>query len=144
TGFSVFDAPMAGKWLEMLTQITPPVARVAMLFNPATTPYANLMLGAMEEAAPSSAVAVRAAPVNSDSEVDAMMAALAREERGGVLVLTRLFTFPHPNAIIAPPARPRLPAVYAFSFFAEAGGLMSYGVDVADVHRRAAVRQSHP
>src|SRR5262252_8783132 len=39
TGFSVFDAPMASKWLEMLTQITPPVTRVAMLFNPATTPY---------------------------------------------------------------------------------------------------------
>jgi putative ABC transport system substrate-binding protein len=138
TGFSVFDAPMAGKWLEMLTQITPPVARVAMLFNPATTPYANLMLRAMEEAAPSSAVAVRAAPVNSDSEVDAMMAALAREERGGVLVLTSIFTVTHRDAIIALAARHRLPAVYAFPFFAEAGGLMSYGVDVADVHRRAA------
>ena len=74
---------MAGKWLEMLTQITPPVARVAMLFNPATTPYANLMLRAMEEAAPSFAVTVRAAPVNSDSEVDAMMAALVREARAG-------------------------------------------------------------
>ena len=129
---------MAGKWLEMLTQITPPVARVAMLFNPATTPYANLMLRAMEEAAPSSAVAVRAEPVNSDSEVDAMMAALAREERGGVLVLTSIFTVTHRDAIIALAARHRLPAVYAYRFFAEAGGLMSYGVDVADVHRRAA------
>jgi len=138
TGFSVFDAPMAGKWLEMLTQITPPVTRVAMLFNPATTPYANLMFRAMEDAAPSFAVAVRAAPVNSESEVDAMMAALAREGRGGVLVLTSIFTVTHRDAIIALAARHRLPAVYAYSFFAEAGGLMSYGVDVADVHRRAA------
>ena len=138
TGFSVFDAPMASKWLEMLTQITPPVTRVAMLFNPATTPYANLILQAMEEAAPSFAVAVRAAPVNSDFEVDAMMAALAREGRGGVLVLTSIFTATNRDAIIALAARHRLPAVYAFPFFAEAGGLMSYGVDVADVHRRAA------
>ena len=138
TGFSVFDAPMASKWLEMLTQITPPVTRVAMLFNPATTPYANLILQAMEEAAPSFAVAVRAAPVNSDSEVDAMMAALAREGRGGVLVLTSIFTATNRDAIITLAARHRLPAVYAFPFFAEAGGLMSYGVDVADVHRRAA------
>jgi len=138
TGFSVFDAPMAGKWLEMLTQITPPVTRVAMLFNPATTPYANLMFRAMEDAAPSFAVAVRAAPVNSESEVDAMMAALAREGRGGVLVLTSIFTVTHRDAIIGLAARHRLPAVYAYSFFAEAGGLMSYGVDVADVHRRAA------
>jgi len=138
TGFSVFDAPMASKWLEMLTQITPPVTRVAMLFNPATTPYANLILQAMEEAAPSFAVAVRAAPVNSDSEVDAVMAALAREGRGGVLVLTSIFTATNRDAIITLAARHRLPAVYAFPFFAEAGGLMSYGVDVADVHRRAA------
>jgi len=56
TGFSVFDAPMAGKWLEMLTRVTPPVERVAMLFNPATTPYASLMLHAIEEAASSFAV----------------------------------------------------------------------------------------
>jgi putative tryptophan/tyrosine transport system substrate-binding protein len=138
TGFSVFDAPMAGKWLEMLTQITPPVTRVAMLFNPATTPYANLLFRAMEEAAPSFSVAVWAAPVNSDSEVDAMMAALAREGRGGVLVLTSIFTVTNRDAIIALAARHRLPAVYAYAFFAEAGGLMSYGVDVADVHRRAA------
>jgi putative tryptophan/tyrosine transport system substrate-binding protein len=59
TGFSAFDAPMASKWLGMLTQITPPVARVAVLFNPATAPFAGLMLHAIEEAAPSFAVAVR-------------------------------------------------------------------------------------
>jgi hypothetical protein len=46
TGFSIFDAPMAGKWLGMLTQITPPVARVAVLFDPATTTSADLMLPA--------------------------------------------------------------------------------------------------
>ena len=46
TGFSIFDAPMAGKWLGMLTQITPPVALVAVLFDPATTTSADLMLPA--------------------------------------------------------------------------------------------------
>ena len=60
TGFGAFDSPMAGKWLEMLTQITPPVARVAVLFNPATTPYAGLILRTIEDAAPSFAVALRA------------------------------------------------------------------------------------
>jgi putative ABC transport system substrate-binding protein len=44
TGFSLFDTPMAGKWLEMLTQITPPVARIAVLFDPATNFYADLAL----------------------------------------------------------------------------------------------------
>jgi putative tryptophan/tyrosine transport system substrate-binding protein len=138
TGFSVFDAPMAGKWLGMLTQITPPVTRVAMLFDPATTPYASLMLRTVEEAAPSFAVTVRGAPVNSDPEVEAMMAELARQARGGVLVLPSVFTATHRDAIIALAARYRLPAVYSYPFFAAAGGLMSYGVDLADLHRRAA------
>jgi putative ABC transport system substrate-binding protein len=105
TGFSVFDAPMAGKWLEMLTQIAPPVERVAMLFNPATTPYASLMLHAIEEAASSFAVAVQGAPVNSDAEVETMMAELARQKRGGVLVLPSVFIVIHREAIIASAAR---------------------------------------
>jgi putative tryptophan/tyrosine transport system substrate-binding protein len=138
TGFSVFDAPMAGKWLEMLTQITPPVERVAILFNPATAPYASLMLHAIEEAASSFAVAVQRAPVNSGGELETMMADLARQERGGVLVLPSLFMITHREAIIALAARHHLPAVYSFAFFAEAGGLMSYGVDLDDLERRAA------
>lgn len=138
TGFSSFDALMAGKWLEMLTQITPPVARVAVLFNPATTPYASMMLHTVEDAAPSFAVAVRAAPVDGDSAIEVMMAALAGEERGGVLVLPSVFTTSHRDAIIALAARHRLPAVYSFPFFAADGGLMSYGSDLVDVCRRSA------
>src|SRR5207245_6582999 len=87
TGFSNFDPPMAGKWLGMLTQITPPVARVAVLFNPATAPFAGLMLHAIEDAARSLAVAVRAAPCHDVGEIEAMMAGLAHEERGGLLIL---------------------------------------------------------
>ena len=129
---------MAGKWLEMLTQITPPVERVAILFNPATAPYASLMLHAIEKAASSFALAVQRAPVNSDGELETMMAELARQERGGVLVLPSVFMITHREAIIALAARHHLPAVYSFAFFAEAGGLMSYGVDLDDLERRAA------
>ena len=138
TGFSAFDSPIAGKWLEMLTQITPPVARLAVLFNPATTPYASLMLPAIEAAAPSFAVAVRAVPVDSDSEIEAMMVELAREERGGVVVLPSVFTINHREAIITLTARHRLPAVYPFPVFTADGGLMSYGIDPDDLHRRSA------
>jgi len=137
TGFSAFDAPMAAKWLGMLTQITPPVARVAVLFNPATTPNV-LMLQTIREAAESFAVAVQAATVSSDSEVEAIMTKLAREERGGVLVLPDVFTVTHRDEIIALVTRHRLPAVYSFPLFAAAGGLMSYGVDLVDLHRRSA------
>ncbi len=138
TGFTVFDSPMAAKWLGMLRQINPPVASVAVLFNPATTPYIGLMLKAINEAAPSLPVTVQAAPVDSDSEVEAMMGRLAREEHGGVLVPPSVFTSAHRNVIIALAARHRLPAVYAFPYFAAEGGLMSYGVDITDLFRRSA------
>ena len=122
----------------MLTQITPPVERVAILFNPASAPYASLMLHAIEEAASSFAVAVQRAPVNSDGEVETMMAELARQKHGGVLVLPSVFVVTHREAIIALAARHHLPAVYSFSFITETGGLMSYGVDFDDLYRRAA------
>jgi putative ABC transport system substrate-binding protein len=138
TGFSDFDAPMAGKWMGMLTQIVPPVARVAALFNPATALQAGLMLRAIEDAAPSFGVAVRPAPVQDDSEIEAVMAELAGEERCGVLVLAEIFTWVHRDAIIAAAARHRLPAIYYDRSFVAAGGLMSYGFDPAELFRRAA------
>ncbi|HZK91519.1 MAG TPA: ABC transporter substrate-binding protein [Stellaceae bacterium] len=138
TGFNNYDSPMAGKWLGMLTQIIPPVTRVAVLYNPATAPYADLYMRAIEEAAPSLAIVARAAPVNGDAEIEAVMMGLAHEERGGVLVLPEPFTSMHREAIVALAARYRLPAVYPFRFFAAAGGLMSYGIEIEDLFRRAA------
>jgi putative ABC transport system substrate-binding protein len=138
TGFSGYDTSMVTKWLAMLTQIVPPVARVAVLYNPATTPYAGLMLHAIEEAAPSLGAAVRDAPVHDDAEIEATMTGLARVERSGLLVLPNAFANTHRDAIVALAARYRLPAVYPFRFFAEAGGLMSYGTDRSDPFRRAA------
>ncbi len=138
TGFSNYDPLMVSKWLGLLTQLTPPVALVAALYNPATTPYAPLLLHAIEEAAPSLGVTVRAAPVKDEAEIDATMAGLAREERGGLLVLPDIFNNEHRTTIIALAAQHRLPAVYAFRFFSLAGGLISYGIDLIDVFRRSA------
>jgi putative tryptophan/tyrosine transport system substrate-binding protein len=138
TGFSVFDAPMAGKWLGMLAQITPPVTRVAVLFNPASAPYSGLMIQASEEAARSMAIAVRAAPVNNDSEIEPLMADVAQEEHGGVLVLASAFTVGHHDVIVAAAAKYRVPAVYGIAMFAASGGLMSYGPDMIDAFRHAA------
>jgi putative tryptophan/tyrosine transport system substrate-binding protein len=138
TGFTDYDPPMAGKWLGMLTQITPPVARVAVLFNPTTAPFAGLMLRVIEESARSLAVSVRAAPCHDDAEVEALIAGLAREERGGLLVLPENFNIVHRDVIITLATRYRLPAVYSYHFFTAIGGLMSYGIDPDDLFRRAA------
>jgi putative tryptophan/tyrosine transport system substrate-binding protein len=138
TGFSAFDPPMAKKWMGMLTQITPSVGRIAVLFNPATTPYANLLLRGIQEAAPSFAVTAQAAPVHDDAEIEVALAGLARDERGGVLVLPNFFANTHREAIVAVAARYHLPAVYPFRFFPAGGGLMSYGIDRNDQFRSSA------
>ncbi len=139
TGFSNYNDPlMAGKWLGMLTQIAPPVARVAVLYNSEVALGPKLMLPGIEEAARSLAIVARPAPCRDDAEIEVMMAGLAREERGGVLVLPDPFTGVHRDAIIALAARYRLPAVYGFRFFSASGGLMSYGPEIEDLFRRSA------
>ena len=124
---------MAGKWLGMLTQIMPPVARAAVLFNPATAPFAGMMARVIEKSASSLAVAVPAAPCRDDAEIEAMMAGLAREERGGLLILPKNFNIVHRDAIITFAARYRLPAAYPYRFFTEIGELMSYGIEPTDL-----------
>jgi putative tryptophan/tyrosine transport system substrate-binding protein len=138
TGFSYFDAPMAGKWLGMLAQITPAVTRVAVLFNPASAPYSGLMIQASEEAARSMAIAVRAAPANNDSEIEPLMADIAHEQHSGVLVLASAFTVAHHDILVAAAAKYRVPAVYGVTIFADSGGLMSYGPDLIDAFRHGA------
>jgi putative ABC transport system substrate-binding protein len=138
TGFSDFNALMAGKWLEMLTQVSPPVARVAVLYNPATAPYAGLMLRAIDDAAPSFAITAQAAPCRDDTGIESVIAELAQGARGGLLVLTDIFSIVHRDTILAAAARHRLPTVYFTRAFTVAGGLMSYGVDYADLFLRSA------
>ena len=129
---------MAGKWLELLKEIAPRVDRVAFLFNPATAPYAEYYLNPFKAAAASFAVEAIAAPVHDTSELESVIAAQAREPNGGLIVMPDTFTTAHRAEITSLAARYRLPAVYPFRFFAELGGLLSYGNDLADNFRRAA------
>jgi putative tryptophan/tyrosine transport system substrate-binding protein len=127
TGFTIFDEPIAGKWLQMLTQIKPPVTHVTVLYNP--TPYASMLLKTIEQAASSLAVPVQGAPVSTDSGIDTAMAHAAGEAHGGIVVFASPFTMTHRDAIVSLAAKHRLPAVYGAQVFATAAGLMSYGVE---------------
>ena len=129
---------MAGKWLELLKQIAPRVVRVAMLFNPVSATYAEYWLNPFKAAAPSFAVEAIAAPVRNGSELESIIAAQAREPNGGLIAMPDSFTDAHRVEITSLAARYRLPAIYPFRFFAEVGGLLSYGVDRTDNFRRAA------
>jgi putative ABC transport system substrate-binding protein len=142
TGFTfkepMMEPSMADKWLQLLKEIAPRVVRVAMLFNPESATYADYWLNPFKAAAPSFAVEAIAAPVRDTSELEPVIAAQARQPNGGLIAMPDSFNDAHRVEITSLAARYRLPAVYPFRFFAEAGGLLSYGHDRSDNFRRAA------
>jgi putative ABC transport system substrate-binding protein len=138
TGFTSIEPTMAGKWLGLLKEIAPRVARVAFLFNPVTAPYAQYFLNPLKAAALSFGVEANAAPVRDTSELESVVAAQAREPNSGLIVTPDSFTHVHRAEITSLAARYSLPAVYPFRQFSEVGGLLSYGNDEHDNFRRAA------
>jgi putative tryptophan/tyrosine transport system substrate-binding protein len=138
TGFTNMEPTMASKWLELLKEMAPRVARVAMLYNPATATYAEYWLNPFKSAAGSLAIEAIAAPVRDTSELEAVTAAQAREPNTGLIVMPDTFLLSHCAEIASLAARYRLPAVYPYRIFAELGGLLAYGNDRLDTYRRAA------
>ena len=108
------------------------------MFNPASSPHFEYYLNPIRAAAVSFGVEAIAAPVRDRSELESVVAAQAREPSGGLIVMPDGFTIAHRVEITSLAARYRLPAVYAFRFFTELGGLLSYGNDPVDNFRHAA------
>jgi putative ABC transport system substrate-binding protein len=139
TGFIDLEPTMAQKWLELLKEIAPGVTRCALLWNPETAPYVSkYFLDPFKAAASSLAVEPIIPSVHDAAELEAAIAAQAREPNGALIVMPDTFTTVHRAKITALAAQYRLPAVYPFRFFAADGGLLSYGGDTADSYRRAA------
>jgi putative ABC transport system substrate-binding protein len=139
TGFISQEAPIAGKWLELLTEIAPGVTRAAIMFNPDTAPGGvSYYLSAFEAAARPLKVASIAAPIHNDAEIETVITSLGREPRGGLVVMPDAFMIVHRTSVISLAARNNVPAVYPHSLFLRDGGLISFGPDYADLYWRAA------
>jgi putative ABC transport system substrate-binding protein len=139
TGFTNFEATMGGKWLELLKKIAPSSARVGIIFNPDTAPGGGgFFLKSAAASAPALAVEVLPFPVRSEEEIAHAVSRLGREPGAGLIVMLDVFNAVHRPAIIAQAAANRVPTIFPWRFGAADGGLVSYGVDVADLHRRAA------
>jgi putative ABC transport system substrate-binding protein len=139
TGFIDMEASMAGKWLELLKEIAPRVARVAFLFNPPTAPGGgSYFSGPFKAAAASFGVEAITSPVHDAYELESVVATQAREPNGGLIVDPDAFFNVRRAEITSLAARFRLPAVYPRRFFTQLGGLLSYGNDQLDNYRRAA------
>jgi putative tryptophan/tyrosine transport system substrate-binding protein len=139
TGFIPWEPTMAGKWLELLTEIAPGVSRIAALFNPDTAPYVTSnYLPSFEAAARSFRVEPISAPVHNDDEIANVMTSLGHEPKGGFVVMPDAFSLDHRAAIISLARAKQVPAVYQASSFPRDGGLLSYGSNSEDIYHRAA------
>jgi len=138
TGFTYFESSIGGKWLQLLKEADPRLARIAIIYNPRTAPFAGLFLRSIELAAPSLTLQIVDMPVHSDGDIEAAIAVFAREPGGGLIAIPDTFTMGRRDPIIALAARHRLPALYPSPSFTPSGGLMAYAVDTRDAMQRAA------
>jgi putative ABC transport system substrate-binding protein len=138
TGFVNLDATITGKYLELLKEIAPRVSRVAISYNPSTATYAEIYLAPFRAAAASLGVEPVVAPVRDLTELETLVAALAREPNSGLVAMPDSFNSSYHAQIASLVARYRLPAIHALRQFAVHGGLISYGNDIADNYRRVA------
>ena len=137
TGFTLFEFGISAKWLELLKDIAPRVTRAVVLRDP-TNPAGLGQLGAMQSVAPLLGMELNAVDVANAQEVEHAVAAFARGSNGSLIVLSSALAIVYRDLIIALAARYKLPAVYPARYFVRGGGLISYGPDTIDPHRRAA------
>ncbi len=138
TGFTPIEGSLGGKWVEVLKEIAPRVARVTLMFNPPTATFVEGYLNAFKAAAASLGVEAIISPVHDMSELESVIAAQAREPNSGLVVIPDAFTIGHRAEITLLADHYRVPAVYWSRSFAELGGLISYGPVLIDEYRRAA------
>ena len=139
TGFTNAEASLTGKWLGLLKEMMPSINRVAFIFDPKVAAgggayYTKLI----EAAAPQFQVSPTAVPIRDSADIEGAVGDFVRKPNGGLLVLPDSTTNFHRERLIAMAAQYRAPAVYAFRYIVADGGLMSYGIDVVELFRRAA------
>jgi len=137
TGFTAFEYGTSGKWLELLKEIAPSVKRVAVLRDSGIAQGIG-QFGAIQSLGPSLGFEVTPVNVREASEIERDIAAFARGSNGGLIITGAGTAIVHRELIVRLAARYKLPATYFERFFVAGGGLMSYGPDLLDAHRRVA------
>jgi putative tryptophan/tyrosine transport system substrate-binding protein len=139
TGTISFTAEVAAKRLALLHELVPKAVRVAVLLNPANGPNAETTLREVQKAARVIGLQIRILNASTIVEIDAAFATLARERPEALYVAPDGFFTSRRVQIVTLAARDRIPAAYANHAFVSAGGLMSYGTDLAERVRQVGV-----
>ena len=139
TGITNIVPSIGAKWLQLLKEIAPDVKRAAMLVNPDTQPDRGaIFLNPFQDAARTLGVKSVNGEVHDLENIETVMAGLAKESSGGVIVIPDAFFASHSTQIVALADRFRLPVVYPYRYYVAQGGLLSYGVNNVDLFRQAA------
>jgi putative ABC transport system substrate-binding protein len=138
TGFTTDNSALGGKWVQLLKEIAPRTVRVALLFNPATAVPLKFYMPSVQAAASTSGIEVNATPVHAKDEIEGVIAAQARDQGGGLILMPDPFNAANHEQITLLAARYRVPAMYYRREFAEAGGLIAYANDFAEQFPQAA------
>ena len=138
TGFTTDNSALGGKWVQLLKEIAPRTVRVALLFNPATAVPLKFYMPSVQAAASTSGIEVNATPVHAKDEIEGVIAAQARDQGGGLILMPDPFNAANHEQITLLAARYRVPAMYYRREFAEAGGLIAYANDCAEQFPQAA------
>ena len=140
TGFTNVEFSLTGKWVELLKEVAPGVKRVAFVFNPNLAPGGGSYYSRLIDAsAPRFAVTPTVLRIGGAADIERAIGEFVREPNGGLVVLPDAATLVNRKLIVALADQYRVPAIYAFSTVVADGGLMSYGIDVVDQYRQAAV-----
>jgi putative ABC transport system substrate-binding protein len=138
TGFTLLQPTIAGKYLSILREMAPHLTRVTLMYDLESIPRAGtFFVRAFIEAAAEYKVKPIVAEVNSPADIETAITQLGAEPGGALITLPDNFLTVHRDLIIGLAAKFRIPAVYPYRYFAEAGGLMSYGVDAVNLFQRA-------
>jgi putative tryptophan/tyrosine transport system substrate-binding protein len=138
TGLTALNTELGGKRLELLKEAVPKVARVAVLYDPALAANVHELKEALPVAASALGLTLRSWEIRDSDGFERVFAALNKERPDGLYVAVGPLTNANRNQTVSFSLKNRLPSVYGRREFVDAGGLMSYGADLADSYRRVA------
>jgi putative ABC transport system substrate-binding protein len=139
TGINFFASEVVAKRLRLLHDLVPKAVRIAVLINPANKQTAESTLRDVQEAAPAIGQQIQILNATTIGEIDAAFATLARERPDALFVAPDAFFLDRRVQLATLTARERIPAAYGLRELVAAGGLMSYGTDIADMFRQVGV-----
>jgi putative ABC transport system substrate-binding protein len=128
TGFSMYEFSIGNKWLDLLKEIAPSLARVGVMFNPDTSPQSKFFMRSIEAAAPSLGVQASVIPVRATADIEPAFERFA--PNSGLILPTDSFTNLRIELIADLAARHRVPSISGYDRFPKVGGLMYYGVQI--------------